>query len=238
MVSIQEIISSPLLLAMVIVGLVYITGFAVVYLLKARKRALELGITAEEIKTVIKSSLIFSIVPSLSIVIGLVALAASLGVVWSWWRLSVIGSLSYETQIAATLASTLGFANTNDMMANASGETFGVVMILMSIGMLAGFLIQIPFGKKLCMSVDKNKGGSGWSNVLSGCFMLVLLAVYVPILLICDTYQALVMITGLIVAIALGVIAKKPGLGWVNNFIMALSMIVGMVSALLWTKIF
>lgn len=238
MVSIQEIISSPLLLAMVIVGLVYITGFAVVYLLKARKRALELGITAEEIKTVIKSSLIFSIVPSLSIVIGLVALAASLGVVWSWWRLSVIGSLSYETQIAATLASTLGFANTNDMMANASGETFGVVMILMSIGMLAGFLIQIPFGKKLCMSVDKNKGGNGWSNVLSGCFMLVLLAVYVPILLICDTYQALVMITGLIVAIALGVIAKKPGLGWVNNFIMALSMIVGMVSALLWTKIF
>lgn len=238
MVSIQEIISSPLLLAMVIVGLVYITGFAVVYLLKARKRALELGITAEEIKTVIKSSLIFSIVPSLSIVIGLVALAASLGVVWSWWRLSVIGSLSYETQIAATLASTLGFANTNDMMANASGETFGVVMILMSVGMLAGFLIQIPFGKKLCMSVDKNKGGNGWSNVLSGCFMLVLLAVYVPILLICDTYQALVMITGLIVAIALGVIAKKPGLGWVNNFIMALSMIVGMVSALLWTKIF
>lgn len=124
------------------------------------------------------------------------------------------------------------------MMANASGETFGVVMILMSVGMLAGFLIQIPFGKKLCMSVDKNKGGNGWSNVLSGCFMLVLLAVYVPILLICDTYQALVMITGLIVAIALGVIAKKPGLGWVNNFIMALSMIVGMVSALLWTKIF
>lgn len=238
MVSIQEIISSPLLLAMVIVGLVYITGFAVVYLLKARKRALELGITAEEIKNVIKSSLIFSIVPSLSIVIGLVALAASLGVVWSWWRLSVIGSLSYETQIAATLASTLGFANTNDMMANASGETFGVVMILMSIGMLAGFLIQIPFGKKLSMSVDKNKSGNGWSNVLSGCFMLVLLAVYVPILLICDTYQALVMITGLIVAVALGIVAKKPGLGWVNNFIMALSMIVGMVSALLWTKIF
>ena len=68
--------------------------------------------------------------------------------------------------------------------------------------------------------------------------MLVLLAVYVPVLLICDTYQALVMITGLIVALLLGVLAKKPGMAWLNNFIMAGSMIAGMVSALLWTSIF
>ena len=87
-------------------------------------------------------------------------------------------------------------------------------------------------------AVDKTKGGNGWSNVLSGCFMLVLLAVYVPVLLICDTIQALVMITGLVVALALGVLAKKPGMAWLNNFIMAGSMIVGMVSSLLWTKIF
>ena len=238
MTSIKEIINSPLLMVLVAIGLVYITCFSLLYLYKARKRALEMGITQEEINNVIKSSLIFSIVPSLSIVIGLVALAASLGTIWSWWRLSVIGSLSYETQIAGTLASTLGFANTNDMMENASAQTFGAVMILMSVGMLSGFLIQIPFGKKLSTSVDKTRGGNGWSNVLSGCFMLVLLAVYVPVLLIGDTYQALVMITGLVVAIALGALAKKPGLGWLNNFIMAISMIAGMVSALLWTKIF
>ena len=238
MVTIKELINSPLLLALVCGGLLYITAFAVLYLVKARKRALEMGISKQEINDIIKSSLIFSVVPSLSIVIGLVALAASLGTVWSWWRLSVIGSLSYETQIASTLANTLGFANTNDMIANGDAKTFGVVMILMSVGMLSGFLIQIPFGKKLSTSVDKSKGGNGWSNVLSGCFMLVLLAVYVPVILIGDTYQALVMITGLIGAVALGVVAKKPGLGWVNNFIMAGSMIVGMLSALLWTSIF
>lgn len=238
MVSIKEIITSPLLLIMVIIGLVYITGFSVVYLIKAKKRALEMRITEDEVKDIVKSSAIFSIVPSLSIVIGLIALAAAMGTVWSWWRLSVIGSLSYETQIASSLAATLGFASTTDMIASASGEQFGVVMILMSIGMLAGFLILIPFGKKLSTSVDKTKGGNGWSSVLSGCFMLVLLAVYVPVLLICDTIQALVMITGLVVALVLSVLASKPGLGWLNNFIMAGSMIVGMVSSLLWTAIF
>ena len=79
MVTIKDLINSPLLLALVIGGLGYIVVFSVAYLLKARKRALELGITSQEIADVIKSSLIFSIVPSLSIIIGLVALAASLG---------------------------------------------------------------------------------------------------------------------------------------------------------------
>lgn len=238
MATIKDITGSPLLLALVIGGLGYIMAFSMVYLLKARKRALEMGITKKEINDIIKSSLIFSIVPSLSIVIGLVALAASLGTIWAWWRLSVIGSLSFETQIASSLAPVLGYANTTELMNNATGEQFGVVMILMSVGMLSGFLILIPFGKKLMTSVDKTKGGNGWSNVLSGCFMLTLLAVYVPVLLISDTIQALVMITGLIVAIVMGIVAKKPGWTWVNNFIMAGSMILGMVSSLLWTAIF
>ena len=238
MATIKDIINSPLLLALVCGGLLYITAFSVVYLLKARKRALEMGITNKEINDIIKSSMIFSVVPSLSIVIGLVALAASLGTVWSWWRLSVIGSLSFETQIASSLAPVLGFSSTTDMMNGATGEQFGVVMILMSVGMLAGFAILLPFGKKLMTSVDKTKGGNGWSNVLSGCFMLTLLAVYVPVLLISDTIQALVMVTGLIVAIVLGIVAKKPGMAWMNNFIMAGSMIVGMLSSLLWTAIF
>ena len=238
MVTIKELITSPLLLTLVSIGLGYITLFSVVYLLKARKRALEMGITKQEISDIIKSSLIFSVVPSLSIVIGLVALAASLGTIWAWWRLSVIGSLSYETQIASSLAAVLQYSSTTDMMANASGREFGVIMILMSVGMLSGFLVLLPLGKKLMTSVDNSKQGNGWSQVLSGCFMLTLLAVYVPILLISDTIQALVMITGLVIAIALGIVAKKPGWGWMNNFIMAGSMIVGMVSSLLWTKIF
>ena len=238
MASIKDIINSPLLLALVCGGLLYITAFSVVYLLKARKRALEMGITKEEINNIIKSSLVFSVVPSLAIVIGLVALSTAMGTIWSWWRLSVIGSLSFETQIASSLAPTLGFATTSELMQNASGEQFGVVMILMSVGMLAGFAVLLPFGKKLMTSVDNSKQGNGWSQVLSGCFMLTLLAVYVPALLLSDTIQALVMITGLFVAVGLGIFAKKPGWGWLNNFIMAGSMIVGMVSSLLWTAIF
>ncbi|MDD6155940.1 MAG: DUF5058 family protein [Lachnospiraceae bacterium] len=235
----KEIISSPLLLILVVIGLVYIVGFSLVYLKKAYSRCREMGISKEELKSVIKSSVVFSIVPSLSIVVGLFALISVLGVVWSWWRLSVIGSLSYESLIASSVTSAIGYASPAEMLENATGREFGVVMILMSIGMLSGFFVLIPFGKKLSMSVNKTKEASTWKYVLSGTFMLCLFAVYVPVLLFGDTIQAAVMITGLVIAVALGILASKsPKLRWLSEFVMAFSMIGGMISAILWTQLF
>ena len=219
MATMKDIITSPLLLAMVIIGLLYIVGFSLVYLKKAYTHCLELGISKEDLKNVIKSSLVFSIVPSLSIVVGLFALISVLGTVWSWWRLSVIGSLSYESLISSSVASAIGFSS--------------------SIGMLSGFFILLPLGKKLSMSVSKSEeNGNGWKYVLSGCFMLCLFAVYIPVLLIGDTVQAAVMLTGLVIAVGLGLLSKNPKLAWLNDFIMAFSMIGGMISSVLWCKLF
>lgn len=221
------------------IGLLYIVAFSLVYLKKAYAHCIELGITKEELGKVIKSSLIFSVVPSLSIVVGLFALISVLGVVWSWWRLSVIGSLSYETLIASSVSSAIGFSSTAEMLDSASGSEFGVIMILMSIGMLSGFFIQLPFGKKLFMSVNKTESSSTWKYVLSGTFMLCLFAVYIPVLLFGDTIEAAVMLTGLVIAIALGILsAKSPKLRWLSEFIMAFSMIGGMISSIFWTNLF
>ena len=217
-------------------GLLYISAFSLVYLKKAYDHCLELGITRKELSNVIKSSLIFSVVPSLSIVVGLFVLIAVLGSVWAWWRLSVIGSLSYETMISSSIAQVLGYSSSAEMLESATGRQFGVVMILMSVGMLSGFLILLPFGKKLCKSVDRSaaeSGGSTWKNVLTGVFMLVMFSVYIPILLFTDN-----VITGLVVGIGVGVLAKRPGLAWLNNFVMAFSMLGGLVSSLAWVRIF
>lgn len=238
MVTMQDIIHSPLLLILIAIGLLYIVGFSVVYLIKAYKHCLELGMTKDDINKVIKSSVFFSIVPSLSIVVGLFVLISVMGTLWSWWRLSVIGSLSYESMISSSVASAIGFASSGEMLSGATGRQFGVVMILMSIGMLSGFFILIPFGKKLSMSVNKTETSSDWKYVFSGVFMLCMFSVYIPVLLIGDTIQALVMLTGLVVAVALGVLASKPKLHWLADFIMAFSMIAGMASSLLWLKLF
>ena len=90
----------------VIVGLLLIFLLCAVMLKMAWGRCIELGISP--VKDVIKSSVIFSIVPSLSIVIGLFSLAAVLGVPWPWFRLSVVGSVSYEL-IADMVATGAGY---------------------------------------------------------------------------------------------------------------------------------
>ena len=65
------IMNSPLLYGLVGLGIAYIILFCLITLKKAYKHALELGITREKLKLVITSSAIYSVVPSISIVIGL-----------------------------------------------------------------------------------------------------------------------------------------------------------------------
>ena len=145
MATMKDIIQSPLLLALVIGGLLYISAFSLVYLKKAYDHCLELGITRKELSDVIKSSLIFSVVPSLSIVVGLFVLIAVLGSVWAWWRLSVIGSLSYETMISSSIAQVLGYASSAEMLESATGRQFGVVMILMTVAILTLAAVCVSF---------------------------------------------------------------------------------------------
>ena len=94
---------------------------------------------------------------------------------------------------------------------------------------------MLPFGKKLSMSVTKTENASNWKYVLSGTFMLCLFSVYIPVLLFGDSVQAAVMLTGLVIAVLLGLLSNRPGLKWINEFIMALSMIAAMISSIFWT---
>ena len=129
MATMKDIIQSPLLLALVIGGLLYISAFSLVYLKKAYDHCLELGITRKELSNVIRSSLVFSVVPSLSIVVGLFVLIAVLGSVWAWWRLSVIGSLSYETMISSSIAQVL------------DGLVGIFIIVMLPIGILTSYVL-------------------------------------------------------------------------------------------------
>ena len=91
-----EIMNSPLLYAMVGAAIVYILLFCAITLRKSYRHALEIGITKEKIRTAIVSSAIYTIVPSISVVVGLFSLATVIGVPWSWFRLSVVGSVTQQ----------------------------------------------------------------------------------------------------------------------------------------------
>ena len=131
----MSIMNSFPLYILVIAGLLFVFALCLVTLKQARQRALELGLSKEEIMGVIKSSALFSIVPSLSVVVGLFSLQAVLGVPWSWYRLSVIGSVSYEL-IAADMAA-IG-AGYDSLVEVNEPNVAGAVMLAMSLGIIGG----------------------------------------------------------------------------------------------------
>ena len=77
----------------------------ILFLILGFRRGRELGMSDMEMREAAVSSAVFSIFPSLPIIISYLILVPSLGRYFPWLRLSVVGSASYET-MAAFFAST------------------------------------------------------------------------------------------------------------------------------------
>ena len=74
----------------------------------AFRRGKELNMTTTEMKEAARSSAIFSIIPSLPIIVSYLLLVPALGRYFPWLRLSVVGSAAYETMVANMAAEALG----------------------------------------------------------------------------------------------------------------------------------
>ena len=82
-----------IIIALVIVALVI--SQAVFFLVRAMKRAKQLGIDNSTIKSTVVSSGLFTVAPAIGIVATVLTLSAGLGYVLPWIRLTVIGNISY-----------------------------------------------------------------------------------------------------------------------------------------------
>ena len=93
-------------LALCVVAFVIVQ--ALFFLVRAVKRARELGIEKATIKNTILSSALFTVAPAIGIVATVLTLASALGYVIPWIRLSVIGNISYEVTAATNALDTFG----------------------------------------------------------------------------------------------------------------------------------
>ncbi|MBR3840842.1 MAG: DUF5058 family protein [Erysipelotrichales bacterium] len=125
--------------------LTYVTVMCFVFLIKSYKAGLELGMDKEKLKKTITSSATFTLLPSISILLGVVALSGSLGVPLSWLRLSVIGSLQYELNVAEIAAQSAGLSGLR--LEELNVEVFTTIALVMTIGILGGIFCCIFFLK-------------------------------------------------------------------------------------------
>ena len=230
--SLSAIMNSRLLYILVAGGLGLIFLLCAVMLKMAWGRCLELGISKQKIKDVIKSSVLFSIVPSISIVIGLFSLAAVLGVPWPWFRLSVVGSVSYELMAADMAATGAGYESIGALAAVDNGSIAGAIMFVMSIGIMFGIVTCTIFGKKIQTSMASFREKNGARGSLArGCFTLAMLVVFLPVQVFKGPVFTLTLITSALITLAHNIIIKKTGWTWLSNFVLADSLVLAMVAS-------
>ena len=130
----------------VAVVLVFITVMCFVFLIKSYRAGIKIGMDPKVLKKTITASATFTLLPSISILLGVIALSGTLGVPFSWLRLSVIGALQYELNVAEIAAQSVGLSGLN--LGELNMSAFVTIALVMTFGILGGVFCCIFFLKK------------------------------------------------------------------------------------------
>lgn len=221
----------------------YITVLCVVFLVKSYRAGIKIGMDKNVLRKAIASSATFTLLPSISILLGVVALSGTLGVPFSWLRLSVIGSLQYELNVAAIAAQSIGLEGLHlESMDIGKFVTIGLVM---SVGILGGLFYTIFFLKAYLKKVQSNpkkekSGKPGFGAHATTCMFIGLcsayIGAYVGQAIPREGSDLMPILVAIVAAAAMAVfeyLIQKKGKAVLENFSLAASMLIAMAAAVL-----
>lgn len=131
----------------------FITVMCFVFLVKSYRAGIKIGMDKKILIKTITASATFTLLPSISILLGVVALSGTLGVPFSWLRLSVVGALQYELNVAEIAAQSYGLSGLR--LEELNMNAFVTIALVMTVGILGGVLCCIFFLKKYLEKIQK-----------------------------------------------------------------------------------
>ena len=238
-------VNSPILYVIVGAIIALVLGQSVFFLVRAIKRAKELGIGKDTVKKTVSSSAVFTIAPAIAVLVGVVALSKSLGVALPWLRLSVIGSITYETVAAGNA---LEAAGTGAGTTVTDPAIFITIAWVMTVGIAAG-LALVPFVTKKLQSGMSQIGmkDKKWGEIFNNAMFLGMISAFlgyvfcdVGLIIKGDTSGLIpvcVMAVSAVVMAICGLMATKLKIRWLTDYALPLSLVVGMASAIPYTML-
>ncbi len=172
-------VNHPILFVLVGLIIAAVVAQSVYFLVKAYRRAKEIGMDMTKVRKTIKTAAIFTIAPAVSIVITVVALSQSLGIALPWLRLSVVGSLSYEAIAAANAASGMG-TTLAELANNMTASQYVTIASVMTISIMVGiWLVPVVAKKYQAGMISFEKKDSKWSDVLQNSLFIGMISAFV-----------------------------------------------------------
>ena len=228
----------------------FIAVVCIIFLLRAWKVGKAIGMDTTRMKRAITASATFSVLPSIGILLGVLALSGSLGVPWPWLRLSVIGALHYETQVADAAAEQLGISLSAGEMTT---QAFPTIALLMSICIMWGMILSALFNRRYTGRLQRNGAGAdnaagsagGFGDQAMSAMFIGMVSAYLGsylgdfisgkgLLSFSGSWTPLAV--ALVAALAMAVftwLSEKKGLAWLDSFSIAGSMLLGMMAAVI-----
>ena len=149
----KEIVNSWWMYLLGIAVAVFVLVISIVFIIKSYKDAKAINMDTEYLKKTIISSALFTILPSISILVGVVTLSGTLGVPLPWIRLTVIGALHYEG-----MAATAPFGDFT--MQTLTPTMFATITFTMTLGIISGPLFCLfgfkAYDKKVLSKAKQN----------------------------------------------------------------------------------
>ncbi len=231
----------PILFVLVGVIIAAVVGQSVYFLVRALRRAKQLGIASATVKKTVKTAAIFTIAPAVAIVISVIALSKDLGIALPWLRLSVIGSMSYETVAASNAMSAMGLEFGSGVALTA--QQYVTIVWVMTISILVGIWLAPLIGKRLQsgLKILENRDKT-WGDIFQNSLFIGMIAAFLGFVF-CDVstvfegslsglIPVLTMVVSALLMVLSGVVMKKTGWRFIGDYALPISLVGGMAAAI------
>ncbi|GAA0505712.1 protein of unknown function [Halorubrum aquaticum] len=200
---------------------------ASIFLRRAWSDGKEMGLSEEQLRSGFKTGVISAIGPAVAVLVGMLALIATVGGPVAWMRLSVIGSVAFELPAAELGVSQFGYSLGDENISETAYATAVWTMTLGGTGWLLFSAFGTPHMEKL-----RQKMGNGREKlipVISSAAMLGAFAYFLTGEVAAGTPETGSVATGGIVMLILLRIADERDVQWLREWALGTAMIVGLV---------
>ena len=234
-------VNSPVLFLLAGIIIAAVLAQSVFFLVKAWRRGKAIGMSGEKLKRIAVTAAVFTIAPAVAIVISVITLAKDLGVPLPWLRLSVVGSMSYETIAATNAESAMGL--TFGQVSALTASQYVTIACVMTVSIMVGIWLVPVVGKKLQNGmISLENRDKKWSDIFSASMFIGMISAFVGYVF-CDfsgVFQGdmsglipvLVMLVSALVMCLAGVLVKTLKWRWISDYALPISLIAGMASAI------
>lgn len=187
----------------------------------------KIGLTDKQLKGAVKSSAITSIGPSVVILSGMLSLLITVGGPMAWMRLSLIGSVMFESVAAGIGTQAVGVTLGTDAMTDTA---FGMAVWTMILGSIGWVLFATFSADKMEKIQTKLSGGNAamMTTIASAAIIAVFSAFSANNLVRMDKASIACVIGGVFMGVLM-TIAEKKKIKWLNEWALTISILGGMI---------